>query len=573
MDTDIRQHLIYVASIPHEGITYLRTHNLFYMVTVTGADTDRPKYDWSKVDRVLDFYKAHGFKPFLVVKGVPRGMETPGKKREMNITPEGWRRLTRDAALHFIDRYGVDEVRTWFFEVWNEPDNWPLERLCNYYDACSQGLMEADPQLRWGGPGTWNTLFDLFKGLLTHCESGKNLFTGEIGTRMDFISVHEKGIKRSSRYEGHADVKEWVDRQIATIRYIRDNHPRFAKTLFVNDECDGKSGWWNTYFWRTNAYFPALLTKYMSHHIRRITFGMQAETIASSDTTFLGGGGWQQRSQVVRFGEQRKFELIKKPINAGMIMLSLLGDTHCALDQPDLFSDVGAIATRRGKDQIAVLIYNCNDAATRERHDDAKWVLEAYGTARIQLSFQGLPFPEAMLVHYRVDNKHGNPHALWKEMGEPEKPSAEQFARMRADQELTALDEPREVKAEGRKLSLEFDLPMPGVSLVVLSAKPAEGPGKVTGLLIDKPPSLIGADEAMLFWKSLDSRMIRTYEVLCAESPDGPFQRVNASDIVCTAFLHVRENPGTKGYYKVRAVDYWGRAGQASKAIPYPPQP
>jgi len=156
---------------------------------------------------------------------------------------------------------------------------------------------------------------------------------------MDFISVHEKGIKRSDPYDGAPDIKEWIDRQIATLTYIRENHPRFAKTPLINDECDPKGGWWNIYSWRDGPYFPAIIAKYIRHHLQRVTDDLGAEMLVSNDNCFIGE--WGKRSHVVRFGDPWKFELVKKPVNAGMIMLSLLGDRRCGLRQPDLFSDVG----------------------------------------------------------------------------------------------------------------------------------------------------------------------------------------------------------------------------------------
>jgi len=197
-------------------------------------------------------------------------------------------------------------------------------------------------------------------------------------------------------------------------------------------------------------------------------------------------------------------------------------------------------------------------------------VLEEYGTASVQLRLAGLPFTDAMLAHYRIDKDHTNPYRVWDEMDKPKEPSAEQFAKIRANQELALLEDPREVNARGGKLELDFELPMPGISLVLLSAKPASGPGKVTGLRAEKSPGLLAQDEILFAWRDVGSRKLRTYEVLCSDSPDGTFRRVNDPDILCTAFLHVRDKSGAKGYYKVRAVDYWGRLGESSDAIPCP---
>ena len=567
LGADQRQQIIYIGAIPHGGITYIRPHNLLDLVNVQDFDSESPGYDWSRLDKVLDTFAENGLKPFFEIMGIPQGMKKRGKGSQVSsINPEAWKKLVRDTALHCIERYGLGEVRSWYFETWNEPENVEVKTLCDYYDACSEGLKEADKELKFGGPGTFVTLSKPFTGLLAHCDTGKNYFTGETGTRMDFISVHEKGTKRAAFTDSSPDIKEWIDREIAILKYIRANHPRFADTLYINDECDPKGGWYNLYdLYRPNAYFPAIVSKYLSHHLRRITDDVGVKSMISNDNAFWGE--WGNRTHVARFGDEKKFELIKKPINSGMVILSLLGDRRCATKQPGLFSDVGAIATLREDGQAAVMIYNCNETAVRENHADALRVLEMYGTAKIELRLEGLPFEEGTLVQYRIDKKHTNPYEVWQEMGSPAEPTAEQFAKMRAVQELVMLEEPRKVKAKDGKLALDFELPMPGVSLILLSAKPAEAPGKVTGLRAEKSPGLTDQDETLLIWKDVDSRFIRTYEVLHADSSNGPFERINESDLLCTAFLYVREKKGGKGYYKVRAVDYWGRSGEESDIV------
>ena len=59
-----------------------------------------------------------------------------------------------------MDRYGIDEVSQWYFEVWNEPnlDFWagePKEQTYyQLYDATARALKNVDPRLRVGGPAT-----------------------------------------------------------------------------------------------------------------------------------------------------------------------------------------------------------------------------------------------------------------------------------------------------------------------------------------------------------------------------------------------------------------------------------
>jgi hypothetical protein len=194
LNADMRQAMAYVGSVPHGGITYVRIHYLLELVTAEGLGTDHPRYDWSALDTGLDVLVCNGLRPFFELMGNPSGYFTDYTDQTQVWA---WRRLVKDLAEHYIDRYGAGEVRGWCFETWNEPDiGWwrqGEEAFCNYYDACSEGLKDADPALIMGGPGTCRGLSSMLKTFLAHCDTGTNAFTGETGVRLDFISVHEKG--------------------------------------------------------------------------------------------------------------------------------------------------------------------------------------------------------------------------------------------------------------------------------------------------------------------------------------------------------------------------------------------
>jgi L-iduronidase len=257
--------------------------------------------------------------------------------------------------------------------------------------------------------------------------------------------------------------------------------------------------------------------------------------------------------------------MLKKPILNVMTMLSLLGDQRCAITGvEDGAEDIGAIATRRGDAQVAVLIYHSRDQ------------IMSSGEEHIELQFNNVPFERGMLTHYRIDAEHGDPFKVWEAMGAPRYPSPEQYAEMRRHQELAMLDAPQEVIIKDGTLSLSFDLPLPSVSLVLLSAKPSGAPGRVEGVRIVRYEGLLDQDEVMVLWQAnhvwhdVGSRVLQTYEVLYADSPEGPFTRVNEVDVIDTAFLHVRDKDAGAsrgGFYKIRAVDYWGRRGEASEVI------
>jgi L-iduronidase len=246
--------------------------------------------------------------------------------------------------------------------------------------------------------------------------------------------------------------------------------------------------------------------------------------------------------------------MIKKPILNVMAALSLLGDRRCAADgASDISSDIGSIATRRGDDQVAILVYHSRDQ------------IAASGSERIRLTLQHLPFERAMLAHYRIEEGRGDPYAVWEEAGGLPEPGPSLYAAMRDAQELALLLPPREVAIGDCSLALDFDLPLPGVSLILLSERPTAGPERVRDVRLARYTGLHGEAQTMVSWQGLPSRAIHTYEVLRSDQPDGSFVRANMPDLICTAFLDVRETNAPSGFYRVRAVDFWERRGPESE--------
>jgi L-iduronidase len=574
LNADMQQAMAYVGAIPRGGITHVRIHYLLELVLAEGLGTDTPVYDWSRLDVALDVLVRNGLKPIFELMGNVDGYFTDYTNP---VQAHAWKRLVRDLALHLIDRCGRDEVREWLFEAWNEPDvhfwKQSIEAFCIYYDACVEGLREADPALIFGGPGTCRNLSETLTAFLAHCDTGVNYFTGETGVRLDFISVHEKGV-RSHKEDLTPNSMGIVEREARIVDYIRAHHPRFSALPFFNDECDPQVGWGDIHTWRARPYYAAFVCKVINQHVRKLVDEKGVHYgLLSNDNGFLGT--WGHRTLFARFAEfdhidhgqadgkrdaprfeedprRRKLELIKKPVFTVMTLLSLLGETRLAVEGVGgVAEDVGVIATRHGDDQIAVLIYNSRDK------------IMTSGTTPIILRLEGLPFAQGMLVHYRIDEGHSDPFSVWEAQGAPIFPTPEQYTEMRAAQEIALLEEPREVSAEDGALTLAFDLPLPGVSLVLFSAKPADPPGKAMGLRVERYEGMTGEEEILLIWNALDTRILRTYEVLRAPTPEGPFTRINGPDQLDAAFLHVADS--VSGCYRVRAVDYWGQAGEASE--------
>lgn len=559
LEPDMRQNLLHIGSIPHGGITYVRIHYLLELVGVEGIEASQPAYDWSKLDAALDLLVDNGLKPFFEIMGIPRGSEDFFKDFS---TPEqifAWKRLVRDLAVRCVERYGAAEVESWYFETWNEPDHdswWAhgIEPFLAYYDACSEGLKEANPRLRFGGPGTCRGVSELFKALLRHCDSGKNYFSGEDGVRIDFISFHVKG---SGAKEGCIEKILSGDKgEIKHIEYIREHHPRLASVPVSNNECDPIVGWSRPgNDWHATPYYASWVCASNDAHLSRLIHGMGVDyLLLSNDNGFLHP--WEFRTLMARMAtddqlKQGSFALVKKPVFNVMALLSLLGDRRLGVEV-DTSRTIGATATARGAEQVAALVY-----------DHTEGVVESDAKTRVRLSLSNLPFQTGLIAHYRIDRDHANPHKTWLEMGSPETPTSDQLAILRSAAEPGSAFETKEFSSADRIVDLEFEVPVSGVRLVLLTAKPETGPSRVERVRVEEFHGPAGP-ELMVIWDDVGSRAISTYEVLHSDAAAGPFERVNDDDLICTAWLD--PNP-RGGYYRVRACDYWGRRGPESEPV------
>jgi hypothetical protein len=235
-----------------------------------------------------------------------------------------------------------------------------------------------------------------------------------------------------------------------------------------------------------------------------------------------------------------------------MALFSLLGDRRSPVSGGSPELDV--LATSRGSGQVALLVYHSRDRVASS------------GEAAVTLALSGLPFEKAILAHYRIDELHNRPFAVWEAAAAassaPDLPDPELLAAMRREAEIALLEEPGEVEINQGSLKLSFTLPLPGLSLVLLTAKPQAGPGKIERVWVESYAGLHGR-ENFIRWQGLETRALRSYLVEAGNPAIGEYQQINESDLLCNGYLHAISaseiNPVS---YRVRAVDYWGRSGE-----------
>ena len=179
------------------GFRYIRFHGIFHDVLGTFKVVDgKPVYDWTKIDYLYDKLLGMGIKPFVELGFTPEAMKTSDnsifywKGNTSHPKPELWAGLVDAFVRHVQQRYGKEEVRTWFFEVWNEPnldgfwEKADQKAYFDLYDLTSKTIKAIDPTLRVGGPATAGAAW--VPEFLAH--------TQKSGAAVDFIATHTYGV-------------------------------------------------------------------------------------------------------------------------------------------------------------------------------------------------------------------------------------------------------------------------------------------------------------------------------------------------------------------------------------------
>jgi len=161
---DFREHA--KLAVQECGFQTIRQHGLFHDDMFVWYDREKPQF-FGYVDSVYDYYLSIGLRPFVELSYVPRWMASDDKTVCPCKCPacppndlNEWQTLVRTTVRHLEERYGLDEIRGWHFEVWNEP-NIPFwsgtqQQYFDFYRASVEAVNSVDADLRVGGPATSN---------------------------------------------------------------------------------------------------------------------------------------------------------------------------------------------------------------------------------------------------------------------------------------------------------------------------------------------------------------------------------------------------------------------------------
>jgi xylan 1,4-beta-xylosidase len=210
------------------GFRYIRFHAIFHDVLGTVRIEGRQDSLQLVEDRpALRRLLARHIKPFVELGFTPKALATSQNSvfywngNTSHPKPEGWHDLVDAFIRHIEERYGRDEVRTWFFEVWNEPnlsgfwEGGDQKAYFELYDLTAKTIKSIDPALRVGGPSTAGAAW--VPEFLAHVKQS--------GAVVDFVTTHTYGVEGGFLDEnGVSDTKLSAspDAIIGDVRRVRE---------------------------------------------------------------------------------------------------------------------------------------------------------------------------------------------------------------------------------------------------------------------------------------------------------------------------------------------------------------
>ena len=210
------------------GFRYIRFHAIFHDVLGTvRIENGKTSYDWTGIDQLYDDLLAKPIKPFVELGFTPKALATSNnsifywKGNTSHPEPAGWHDLIDAFIRHIEQRYGRDQVRSWYFEVWNEPnlsgffEGGDQKAYFALYDATAKAIKAVDPELRVGGPATAGASW--VPEFFAHVK--------ESGAPVDFVTTHTYGVDGGFLdEEGKSDTKlsPSPDAIIGDVRKVRE---------------------------------------------------------------------------------------------------------------------------------------------------------------------------------------------------------------------------------------------------------------------------------------------------------------------------------------------------------------
>ena len=400
--------------------------------------------NFQNIDQVYDGLLAHGVTPFVELSFMPKRLASGTASFGFyggNITPpassDAWASFIKSFVTHLVERYGLPAVRSWPFEVWNEP-NLPFfwtgtqQQYFDFYKATVVAIKSVDSELQVGGPST--AAAEWLPEFAAYCEQSN--------APVDFFTTHvyagDSQLKLFGATERHlqADV---IAAAVQRVRQQIDASAFRGRPLWLSEwSCDS----------------PAMI----AHIIAGCLPNCQAmsQWVMSATYEELGVADYLLKEGDNGFGMM--MQGIPRPSFNTYKLLHALGTQRLAAQGP-------ALASRRANGSTATLVWNLADVEQPSGIPGQKNTRLIKGAARcFEVEFIGARPGQRVQLRF-VDQARGSPMPAWREMGSPQYLKPDQI---RILQQRAAI-EPAQSRRLDAARRLILDLPAEGIALLELS--------------------------------------------------------------------------------------------------------
>lgn len=403
------------------GVEYIRCHGL--LEDDLGL-VRRPEYEGKKelvfnfayLDRIFDTMKAHGVRPYIEWGFMPSVLASGTQTIfwwKGNVTPPAdwkeWALLLSTLVTHWITRYGLEEVRRWPMEIWNEP-NLPgfwqgadKQAYFKLYETSVKAIKAVDEGIEVGGPAICGGNDQWIDDFLDYVSERK--------LPLDFVTRHLYCADKPTKvtpdylYQPIYDVSKPLE-ELASVRKRIDAKGYAALPFHItefNTSYNPRCPVHDTPF---NAAYLAGLLAEAGKHVELMSYWTFTDVFEEIDIPrpFFHGG----------FGLLGRGGVAKPTFHLFAFMDRLEGEI--------IFQSPHAIATRRPDGSIAIVAWNPCGVADP--------VHEELEERRMDILIPAAPSP-LLVLRKRVSDHFANPWDAWRSMGRPSSPTADQLEHIR----------------------------------------------------------------------------------------------------------------------------------------------
>jgi xylan 1,4-beta-xylosidase len=415
------------TAVDELGFRYIRFHAIFHdaLGTVKRAPDGRITYDWSGIDKLYDNLLARQIKPFVELGFTPQALKTSYNKifwwngNTSHPKPDAWHDLVAAFVTHLEQRYGKAEVRSWFFEVWNEPnldgfwEKADKQAYLELYENSARTIKAIDPELRVGGPSTagaaWVPEF--------------LAFAAERNVPVDFVTTHTYGVEGGFLDEEGKDDNKLSTNPDSVVGDVRRVREQIQASKFPNLPLYFTE-WSTSYNPRDPVHDSYIGAAYILDKLKRsegLLQGMSYWTYTDifyepgpPTTPFHGGFGLMN------------VQCIRKPAWFAYKYLHALSGNEVPTADPQTW------AASDGK-QAAAIVWDWRipEQKTSNRPYYTK-VHPSAPAAPVTLRFVHLRPGSYRLQVRRTGFERNDPQSAWIEMGKPEQLSAAQLTKLQS---------------------------------------------------------------------------------------------------------------------------------------------